>query len=86
MAQELRPVEVAIKYDCSAWLAKGLYVGTYKGFFHGFFTYGSESEGIECMATVEFESGDVITIGAECIKFLDRDIEPKVPKNYDGPF
>lgn len=86
MAQDLRSVEVTIDHDYSPWLAKGLYVGTYRGLFHGFFATGSESEGIECTATVELESGHVITVGAEHIKFLDRDTEPKVPSNYDGPF
>lgn len=72
MKEDLRPVEIDMYTDYLEFNNKGLYKGNkYKGYFHGFFTIADEN-GSDCMATVELMDGNIITIGAGHIRFLDR--------------
>ena len=60
--------------------SKGFYTGSgprtpadfYEGLFHGFFSEGSNDEGIETYALVELHDGTMRTVQTHCIKFLEE--------------
>jgi len=53
------------------------------GTFHGFFSAGSNEEGIDCFALVEVPGGTIETMWTIRIKFLDN--PPKSEENIESP-
>lgn len=74
----LRPIEAEIAFNYKPWVEKGITKGSYRGYFHGFSSEGSNDDGIICVAIVELENGQIIKLDSEKIKFLDREVDINV--------
>jgi len=75
----LRQVEIRIAYTNFISNKLGLIKGSiYKGWFHGFFTCGSNDDGLDNFALIEFEDGSMYEhYTLDTVRFLDRGEENK---------
>lgn len=66
----MRPISVTLP-TAFYFESKGFSEGLYKAKFHGFCSEGSNENGLNAVAIVEMENGQVLTVPADHIRFLD---------------